>query len=170
MHARFIFIMALFLSAFGAQAAMAQDGPKLQQTYREWSVFTMKSDGDTICYARSFAQDKAPKNVDHGDVVFFITLWKSSGAAPQTSLMTGYNIKAAPPPQARVGNTRITMYPADNEAFVEEEADERKLVAAMRKGSLLRVDARSARGTATAYEFSLSGVTAALQKTQDLCK
>lgn len=174
MRIKFIIISALFsallLACFGVPIAMAQEQPKLHKTYKDWAVFTVPSDGDTICYVRSFAQDKAPKNVDHGDVVFFVTIWKSNAAVKQSSLMTGYTIKAAPPPTARVGNTRIAMYPADNEAFVEEDVDERKLVAVMRKGSRLRVDARSARGTATTYEFSLSGITAALQKAESLCK
>ncbi len=162
-----LIVMAVaFLMAAQARAA----APKLHQTVKDWAVFTTKSGGDTLCYVRSFAQDKAPKNVDHGDVIFFVSSWKSGSAKHQPSLMTGYTLKATPPPKARVGSTRITMYADGKEAFIEEAADERKLVSAMRKGSLLRVEARSARGTATTYEFSLSGITAALQKADALCK
>ncbi len=163
-------IFAPVFVIISTQTAHAQSGPKLHQTIRDWAVFTIPSDGDTICYVRSFAKDKAPKNVDHGDVIFFVTSWKSGSGKHQPSLMTGYTLKTAPPPKAKVGSTRITMYPDGNEAFIEETGDERKLVAAMRKGSLLRVDARSKRGTATTYEFSLSGITAALQKADALCK
>ncbi len=168
--------MRLFLAigtlcfTLSAHGALAQNGPKLHQTIKDWAVFTTTSGNDTLCYVRSFAQDKAPKNVDHGDVIFFVTSWKSGSGKHQPSLMTGYPLKDTPPPKARVGSTRITMYPDNNEAFIEEASDERKLIAAMRKGAMLRVEARSARGTATTYEFSLSGITAALQKADALCK
>ena len=45
----------------------------------------------------------------------------------------------------------------------------RKGVRAMRRGSDMRVEATSNRGTATAYTFSLLGVTAALEQVDDLC-
>jgi Invasion associated locus B (IalB) protein len=160
-------LLPVVLSAGLAQAAPA---PKLRQTIKDWAVFTTKSGGDTLCYVRSFAQDKAPKNVDHGDVIFFVSIWKSNRSERQPSMMTGYTLKATPPPKARVGSTRITMYADGDEAFIEELRDEKKLIAAMKKGSLLRVEARSKRGTATTYEFSLSGITAALQKADALCK
>jgi hypothetical protein len=168
---RFLFtgLTALVLLA-STQSAQAQGGPKLRQTIKDWAVFTIKSGGDTLCYVSTEAQDKAPKNVDHGDVYFFVTSWKSGAAKHQPSLMVGYTLKTTPPPKARVGNTRITMYADGREAFIEETSDERKLVNAMKKGSLLRVEARSKRGTATTYEFSLSGITAALQKADALCK
>ncbi|PHS27882.1 MAG: hypothetical protein COA85_04365 [Robiginitomaculum sp.] len=170
MRPLFSFVISLLMVAAGAYGAHAANGPKLHQTYKDWAVFTIKSGTDNLCYVRSFAQDKAPKNVDHGDVIFFVTSWKSGGDKHQPSLMTGYTLKATPPPKARVGSTRITMYTDGNEAFIEETSDERKLINAMKKGSLLRVEARSKRGTATTYEFSLSGITAALQKADALCK
>ncbi len=164
-----LFLASLILVLGGATGAGAAQ-PKLHQTIKDWAVFTMPSNGDVMCYVRSYARDKSPKNVDHGDVIFFVTSWKSGSATHQPSLMTGYTIKTVPPPKARVGSTRITMYADGKEAFIEDERDERKLVNAMRKGSSLRIQARSARGTATAYEFSLAGITAALKKADALCK
>jgi len=132
-------------------------------------VFSQTSDDGLMCYVRSTAKDKSPHAVDHGDVMFFVTRWKSDRKIIQPSLMTGYIMKKTPPPRARVGTTRITMFSDDSEAFVEDAADEKKLVNAMRKGSLLRISAMSARGTATAYEFSLSGISAALKKAEQIC-
>ncbi|MFT6462772.1 MAG: hypothetical protein ACJA0Y_002281 [Maricaulis maris] len=39
----------------------------------------------------------------------------------------------------------------------------------MRRGSVMRVTATTLDGVATAYEFSLSGVTAALERAETLC-
>ncbi len=163
-----IFILALLVNLFGV-AAFADDAPKIEATFKDWTVLTRVVDGDLLCYVRSFALDKAPRNVNHGDVAFFVGTWRSGLADHQPSLMTGYPLRSKTPPKAKVGNTKVTMFGAANEAFIESEKDERRLVRAMRKGSRLRIEAMSARGTATAYEFSLSGITAALRKADGLC-
>jgi len=163
-----LFLIALILSLLSV-AALADEAPKLHSTIKDWSVLTRKVDGDLLCYVRSFAEDKSPQNVNHGDVAFFVGTWKSGVAQEQPSLMTGYAMRTRTPPKAKVGNRTITMFSVANEAFIESENDERKLVRAMRKGSRLRVEAMSDRGTATAYEFSLSGITAALRKANQLC-
>lgn len=161
----------VFLLALPA-LAQAQDTttPKLQTSYKEWKVFTHELDGDRVCYVQSEPTDMNPKNVDHGKVAFFVGTWHSGRAFEQPSLMTGYSLRAKTPPRAIVGSTRITMFAVGREAFVESSRDEKKLVKAMRDGSTLRVEAMSDRGTATSYEFSLSGITAALKKADQLCK
>lgn len=150
--------------------AVAQSGPKLQTTYKDWRVFTHKQDGDLVCYVQAEPIDMSPKNVDHGKVAFFIGSWRSGRAHDQPSLMTGYALRTQTPPRVIAGSSRITMFAVGREAFVESTRNEKKLVSAMRRGSTLRVEAMSERGTATAYEFSLSGVTAALKKADQLCK
>ncbi|PHR53135.1 MAG: hypothetical protein COA47_17155 [Robiginitomaculum sp.] len=163
-----LFLLALIFSLLSV-AAFADGTPKLHTSYKDWAVLTRDVDGDLLCYVRSFAIDKTPENVNHGDVVFFVGTWRSGLAMEQPSLMTGYPIRAKSPPKAKVGNSSITMFSAGQEAFVETEKNEKRLVRAMRKGSRLRVEAMSERGTATAYEFSLSGISAALKKANSLC-
>lgn len=161
-------VFALFIGL--SSAALAQSTPKLQTTYKDWRVFTHEQAGDLVCYVQSEPIDMSPKNVDHGKVAFFVGTWHSGRAFEQPSLMTGYQLRTQTPPRAIVGSTRITMFAVGREAFVESGRDEKKLVDAMRRGSTLRVEAMSERGTATAYEFSLSGITAALKKADQLCK
>ena len=152
-----------------ATAVPALAAPKTQGEFSDWTVYTRDDGGERICYVLTEAQSKAPGNVTHGDVYFMVASWKSGAASEQPSLLTGYPLKSSSPPKARVGSTRIAMYTSDNEAFVEANADERKLVQQMRKGSSMRIDAVSQRGTATSYEFSLKGITAALRKAKQLC-
>ena len=95
--------------------------------------------------------------------------WADGSADEQPSFLAGYPLKPASPPRARVGGDRYTMFVSDREGFLEESGDEDRLVRAMRRGAVLRVEAVSMRGTATVYEFSLSGVTAALEAVETLC-
>ena len=58
---------------------------------------------------------------------------------------------------------------AENEAFIAESNDERRLVQEMRAGANMTVEAVSSRGTDVSYNFSLKGVTAALRQARSLC-
>jgi len=143
---------------------------KLEGVFTDWSVYSKTAGGDKICYVLAKPASKTPSSVKHGDIFFMVANWKSGAAKEQPSLLTGYSLKTEIPPSARVGNAKVPMYAAQNEAFIESRTDEKKLVRAMRKGAQMRVDAMSARGTQTSYEFSLKGVTAALRKAKAVCQ
>ncbi|HFB54923.1 MAG TPA: hypothetical protein ENJ46_03280 [Hellea balneolensis] len=149
-----------------AQTAAA----KLEGVYTDWSVHSKTQAGEKICFVLAKPSTKTPSTVEHGDIYFMVASWKKAKVKEQPSLMTGYALKSKIPPSARVGNTKIPMFSDQNEAFVENRSDEKKLVRSMRKGSTMRVDAVSARGTQTSYEFSLRGITAALSKARSVCK
>lgn len=161
-------LAVLTLTVFTAPMAQAEE-PNLEGTYTDWLVYTKGEGSSKICFVLTEPKEIAPTSVNHGDVFFMVANWKSGAAKEQPSLMTGYPFKVSSPPNARIGSAKIPMYVAQNEAFIEESSDESRLVRNMRSGSLMRVDAVSQRGTATSYEFSLKGVTAALNKAKSLC-
>ena len=160
---------ALALAALTAAPALAQSAPKLAGTHGHWSVYTRGSGGDRICYVLSEAQTEAPTSVKHGDIYFMVSNWKNGAATEQPSFLAGYELKTTRAPKAQVGSTALTMFAADNEAFIAESTDERKLVSKMRAGSTMTVSAVSKRGTQTRYTFSLKGVTAALRQAKSAC-
>ncbi len=158
-------ITALMMLPMTADAA----GSRLIGKYGDWEAYTRASGGETICYVLAKPFAKAPKSVRHGDIYFMVANWKSGAASEQPSLMADFELKANRPPTARVGNAKIPMFVSRNEAFISSGNDEKKLVNSMRAGSTMRVDAVSERGTTVYYDFSLKGVTAALQKAKTSC-
>ena len=161
----------LFTSFMGTPwSAQAATGATLEGVFTDWSVYSREEAGDKICYVLAKPSTKTPTSVNHGDIYFMVANWKSGAAKEQPSLLTGYTLKAEVPPSARIDRSKIPMFAADNEAFIESATDEKKLVQSMRKGSSMRVDAMSTRGTQTSYEFSLKGVTAALKKAKETCQ
>lgn len=163
------FCSAFALAALTAAPAFAQSAPKLAGTHGDWTVYTRGSGGDRICYVLSEAQTKSPTSVDHGDIYFMVSNWKNGAATEQPSFLAGYTLKSARAPKAQVGGTALSMFAADNEAFISESANERKLVSQMRAGSTMTVSAVSQRGTQTRYTFSLKGITAALRQAKTAC-
>ncbi len=157
------------ITSFASFSALAAE-PKAVATYKDWSVFVRDAGGDKICFAATEAKDKSPKSVNHGDVFFLVSSWKSGAATTQPSLMTGYALNTKPEPTLRVGSDKWKMYTSENEAFIESSDEESRLVRAMRRGADMRVSAVSQRGTTTNYVMSLRGVSAALDRVARECR
>jgi len=157
------------LAGFTATSAAAAE-PQAVATYKDWSVFVRNVDSEKICFAATEAKDKSPKSVNHGDIFFLVSSWKSRAATNQPSLMTGYALNAAPEPTLRVGSDKWEMYVSENEAFIELNSEEERLVRAMRRGADMRISAVSQRGTATSYIISLRGISAALDRVASECR
>ncbi len=166
----FTLISGLLLGAgLSATSAEAQSASKLAGTHGDWAVYTKGTGPERLCYVLSEAATKSPSSVDHGDIYFMVSNWKNGAASEQPSFLAGYPLKTTRAPKAIVGSTTLTMFAADNEAFITERSNERKLVSKMRAGSSMTVSAVSTRGTQTRYTFSLKGVTAALKQSKLAC-
>lgn len=149
--------------------ALVQD-PKSIANYRDWNVYTAQIDGDKVCFAVSEPTDSDPSTVNHGDVFFTVATWQSGKANLQPSLMAGYDLRESPKPLIRIGSNRWNMFSAGDEAFVETDTQESRLVSDMRRGADMRISAMSARGTNTEYTFSLFGITNALNRVAQECR
>jgi invasion protein IalB len=137
---------------------------------RDWRVFTRGDGAERVCYAQSTPRESNPANADHGDVFFLVASWANGDADEQPSFLAGRLLRPDSPPQVRIGSDRYRMFVSEREGFVESADDESDLVDDMRRGSTMRVEATHSDGTVVAYEFSLSGVTAALRRAGQLCR
>ena len=168
--ARPLVLTALLLAAttaMSAPAAFAQS--KAVGRYNDWRVYTEGEGRALICFATVEASDMAPNSVNHGEVVFYVTAWKSGVAVNQPSLRVGYALRTDIAPVAIIGRDRFTMYASGTEAFVKDDRD-RELVEGLKHGSELRVEAASVKDARTAYHFSLKGSKDAIEKARALCK
>jgi hypothetical protein len=157
------------LAALAASSAGAAS-PQPKSRFEKWTVYTVDSDGDRICYAATPPDDAAPLNTKHGEVDFMIATWKSGSAREQPMLTVGYPLKLGAPTSAKIGSDRFRMFTDGSQAFIAADEDEPKLIKAMQRGYSMRIETVSEDGTATAYEFPLAGVTAALKAVSDACK
>lgn len=145
--------------------------PERLGIFSHWISYSLvQEDGHKVCYAVSEPTEKLPKNVDHGNVFFLVTLWPAKGNATEPSLMTGYDFKEGSTVTAEIGGDKWNMFTYQKGAWVREAKDEKNLVDAMRRGSSMRVKGTSSRGTATEYTISLSGISAALDKIASSCE
>lgn len=152
-----------------SSTALAQGDPQFRGEYSDWRVFTRDTEAGLTCYALSRPTDSAPRAHEHGNVYFLLASWQSGAVEEQPSLLVGYDLRPTSPPQVRVGSDRYDMFADGPEGFLDDLDEEDDLIRSMRRGSVMRVTATTLDGAATSYEFSLSGVTAALQRVETLC-
>lgn len=157
----------VILAAIVAGTAAAE--PKALGRFKDWAVFTEESGGDLICYAATEASSKAPSSVKHGEVWYYVTSWKSGQAKNQPSFRVTYDLKAGQAPKTTIGRSSWQMFSAGREGFADD-ADDPRIVDALKKGSSLTVSAQSARGTNVTYRFSLSGSADAISKAEEACR
>lgn len=140
----------------------AQAQPVMVKTFGHWGVYSYDNNGTTACYALTMPRDMQPAGISHGNNFLLVAPKGAGGYMPQAQM--GYGLKAGSEVTAKVGGQAFTMTPRGNVAWASRENSDNALVAAMKSGSTLTLQATSSRGTTTQYAFSLNGVTAALQR------
>lgn len=139
-----------------------------------WESITREGPGGRICFAAAEPKAKFPAAYAHGAVFFMVSNWKVGGPYAQPSLSVGYPLSAQTPPTALVESSRGTsppmrFYVDGKEAFIERADQEGAMVSSLRMGRTLRIDAMGADNVRTAYEFSLSGFSAAWDAAARAC-
>ncbi len=167
MYRTVLIVLAAAVATAGLGPASAE--PRRVSTHQDWVVYVNDdSPQGRVCYALTDASEIAPRNLDHGRVVMMVGSWASGARTEQVMFQTGYELRPSGPVRARVGSDVYRMFVDGSDAFAYDD-EESRLVRAMRRGSTLRVEATSTRGNATAYAFSLRGVTAALRAVAQAC-
>jgi invasion protein IalB len=156
-----ILLMAGVLLA--AQPAFAQVARKLDE-HGDWAVYSYKAQSGTVCYVLTVPQPQSmqPRNLDHGQMFFFVSQRPGQSVSYEPQFIAGYELKEGSKVSVTIGDKKFTMFTKGKSAWVENAAEEPALVAAMKAGRDMKVQAMSGRGNATNYSFSLKGITAAL--------
>jgi hypothetical protein len=167
-------VVAASVAACIVGGAIAAEKPNLVGTFKDWHVYSAGKGKTRTCYALSVPKEMNPANVMRDDVFFLISSWPANKTLNQPSIVPGYQYGANSKAQVQVGSDKFAFF-TKNEggaggAWMETVADEKKLVAAMKRGSAMIVTGTSARGTLTTDNYSLAGFGAALDKLGTACK
>jgi tRNA(Leu) C34 or U34 (ribose-2'-O)-methylase TrmL len=158
---------ASIITALSCTSAWA-DNPTLLEKYKEWSAFAA-SGTPKVCFALAQPKQSTPKGIKRGPVYFYISQWPADGVTYEVSVKMGYPFGPGAKATATVGGAKFDLFTKDEGAFVEKVDAELGLVEAMKKGSTLKIDGKSARGTATSDIYSLEGLSDALARIAKEC-
>jgi invasion protein IalB len=146
--------------------------PTLLGTYGDWGAYTATPGGKKVCFA--LAKPKTSKTEPAGrkrdPAYVFISTRPAENVKNEVSLIIGYPFKASSDATAEVGSTKFAMYTQNDGAWIKNVAEEARMIEAMRKGSDLTVKGTSGRGTNSTDQFSLKGLSQALDRAEQECK
>jgi hypothetical protein len=115
-----------------------------------------------------------PANTSRDSVFFLISSWPGRKVRNEPSVVPGYQYKPGTKVQVQVGSDKFELFTKNDGsaggAWVENPADEKKLIDAMKRGAEMSITGMSSRGTLTRDDYSLAGISAALDKVAATCK
>jgi invasion protein IalB len=149
-----------------AAPAMAQSATKIGQ-HNAWGTYSYQANAGKVCYVLTVPTDKQPASLNHGDIFFFVSQKPGQNVSYEPQFIASYDFQANSKVRVTVGDQNYSMFTRGKSAWMENAAEEPQLIAAMRAGADMRVQAVSGRGNETNYVFSLRGITAALNSIQE---
>jgi invasion protein IalB len=178
-------LVAALVTGFGAGAWAQGDQPTLLGQYADWGAYTATPGGKKICFvlAKPKSSKTEPAGRPRNQAYVFISTRPTENVRNEVSFMVGYPFKTSSDAAAEIGSAKFEMYTQNDGAWVghrcqstntaclsENVAEEARMVEAMRKGSELVIKGTSVRGTASTDQFSLKGLTEALNRANQECK
>ena len=155
------------IMALSATPAVSQE-VKLLQKYNDWAAYI--SEGSSkVCFAVSQPRSSTPKNVRRGPIYFYVSHYPGDKVTGEISVKMGYPFPPGGKATVTIGSNKFELFTKEEGAFIEKTEDEAKLVDALKAGSAMSVQGRSARGTNTSDNYSLSGTTDALDRIVKEC-
>ena len=159
--------------ALVATAGFAQDSNNRVAAFTDWSVF--EAGNPKQCWGVS--QPKETVNtrdgrvvaVNRDDILLFVSYIPASNVKGQISFTGGYPFREGSTVELKVGDTRFELFTDNRMAWSASDADDAKIVTALKRGADAILTATSSRGTKTEDTFSLFGFTAAVEEAEKRC-
>lgn len=149
----------------------------------DWNVFTNGQGKTRLCYAIAQPQARAPNTLKRDTAYLFVTVRKGENVQNEVAVMLGFPAKpaaaqtkpgaaAAPTdPSLNIGGSRYGLVTKDNNAWLQNPAEEAKVVAEMSgRTPKLVIKTTSMRGNPTSDEYALAGFADAMKRTREECK
>ncbi len=161
--------------------------PGMQQaaplvTYGDWNVFTHGQGKSKVCYAIAQPQSRTPKTLARDTGFLFVTVRKGDSNPNEIAVSFGFKPKpsagqtkpgaapAASDPYLAIGGTRFGLVVKDENAWVQNQAEESRIVTEMSRAQTATVRTISSRGSTTSDDYALGGFSEALKRTREECK
>lgn len=163
---------ALVAGLTGAASAQEQSTNRVAAK-TDWSVFV--EDNPTECWSVSAPRETVNTRggrvvaVRRGDILLYVFYRPDAGVKGQVTFTGGYPFKEGSTVTMDISGTQFELFTEGEWAWPASEADDTKIITAMKRGAEASLTAESARGTQTRDTFSLLGFTAALEDAEKRC-
>jgi invasion protein IalB len=159
--------VACVIGFLSSTPAFAQEATLLEK-FKDWSAYATTGN-PKVCFVVSQPKTSLPKGVRRGPIYFYISRYPADQVTGEISVKMGYPFAPGAKTTVTIGSDKFEMFTKEEGSFVEKQEDETKLVDAMKGGTSMKIDGRSARGTDTSDEYSLDGLAEALERIAKEC-
>lgn len=157
-----------------AQAAAAEEKPQLLGSYRDWFAYQVGTGAERQCYVLSQPKQMTPAGMKRDDAFFLISTWPGKKVKEEPSIVPGYSYKDGSKVQLQVGADKFEFFTRNDGgsggAWMDDPAQERRLVDALKRGATFSITGLPEKGAMTRDNYSLAGISAALEKVTTSCK
>ena len=161
--------------------------PGMQQAtpvaiFGDWNVFANGQGKTRVCYAIAQPQTRSPKTLKRDTAYLFVTVRKAENVANEVAVMLGFPAKPAnsqakanagpapTDPTLNLGATRYGLVTKDNNAWLQNPAEETRVVTEMARTPKLQIKTTSLRGNPTSDDYALAGFGDAMKRAREECK
>jgi len=146
--------------------------PTLLGQYGDWGAYYAAPSGKKICF--SIAKPKSaqtnPPGRKRDPVWLFVSDRPAENVRNEVSVIIGYPFKSPSDATAEIGSTKFALYTLNDGAWIKNVGEEARMIEAMRKGSDLTVKGMSGHGTESTDQYTLKGLTQAMDRADQECK
>ena len=173
MHAMKICRIAGAVFALTATTALAQESNNRVAAHTDWSVF--EASEPKQCWSVSAPKETVNTRdgrvvaVRRGDILLFVSFIPDSSVAGQVSFTGGYPFRDGSTVTMDVSGTKFELFTDGEMAWSASDADDAKILTALKRGAEAVLVGESSRGTKTEDTFSLFGFTAAVEEAEKRC-
>lgn len=177
------YLMILFLSS--AAFAQTKPAPKPKPAekanektnlgqpitqFADWAVFSGITPQGKICYIASQPKERLPKHLKPDPAFMMISMRPAEKIMNELSMKTGYPTKSDVDGTLTIGAVSFPLFMKGEGGWVKLPADEPKLLAALKTGTTMSFKATSQKGNLLTDNYSLAGLSQALEKATAECK
>ena len=168
---RTAFVSPLALAVLASSFAFAAPTPL--GAFKSWSAYETGTGDGKVCYVLSKPTATDPAKIKRDAAFFLINDWPGRHAIAEPEIVPGFQYKDGSTVSAQLGGGAFTLFTKNDGgqggAWVEAQADEERLVTAMKTSPEAVVSGTSKRGTMVRDTYSLDGFADALGKAQAAC-
>jgi invasion protein IalB len=146
--------------------------PTLLGQYGDWGAYAASPSGKKVCFAiaKPASSETNPPNRPRNPVFMFISTRPADKVVNEVSVIIGYPFKPGTEASVDVGSTDYALYTQQDGAWIKNATEEAQMVDALRGGQSAVVKGASAKGTQSTDNFSLRGLSQALDRVAQDCK
>jgi invasion protein IalB len=155
-----------------APAGGGEAQPTLLGQYGDWGAYTATPNGHKVCFsiAKPKSSQTNPAGRKRDQAYVFISDRPTENVHNEVSVIIGYPFKPSTDASAEIGTDKFAMYTLNDGAWIKNVAEETRMVDSMRKGSDLTVKGVSGHGTESTDQYSLKGLSQAIDRAAQECK